>query len=363
MGIPSTWSVFSLILLRALCQEYETSYADYETEEESLPEIPPFVEPQETDHSIFLSNGCAKECYCPHSYPFAMYCDHRKLKVIPDVPSHIHHLYLQFNNIEAITAEPFTNATSLREINLSHNNLRKVGKDAFNKLQHLTRLHLEHNNLEEVPPSLPKTLQILHLGFNKISKIPSNTIRDLINITMLDLCSNRLTDEGIKGKVLSGFKSLIQVNMCNNKLKTMPADLPASLLQLSLENNSITSIPEGYFRKTPNIMSLRVSHNKIKTIPYKTFNLTQLMELNLGYNQLSQTFFVPKNLEHLYLNHNDYKELNITLMCPLLDPDSPNMLTYIRLDHNKLKGPMDYYTYTCFPRMRMIYYGEQQTAV
>lgn len=56
-------------------------------------------------------------------------------------------------------------------------------------------------------------------------------------------------------------------------------------------------------------------------------------------------------------------ELNITLMCPLLDPDSPNMLTYIRLDHNKLKGPMDYHTYTCFPRMRMIYYGEQQTAV
>ncbi|KAK3536517.1 hypothetical protein QTP86_013841 [Hemibagrus guttatus] len=362
MGIPSKWSIFSLILLKAFCQDYETSYTDYDTEEEPWPEIPPLLVPEETDSSLVPSNECAKECYCPSSYPFAMYCDNRELKVIPDVPSHIRHLYVQFNKIEAITAKPFTNATSLREINLSHNNLRKVGKEAFSKLQHLTQLHLEHNNLEEIPPSLPRSLQILHLGFNKISKIPSNTIQDLINITALDLCSNRLTDEGIKGKVLSSFKSLMQINMCNNKLKTMPPDLPASLVQLLLEKNSITSIPEGYFRKTPNIMSLRVSHNRIKTIAYKAFNLSHIMELDLGYNQLSQAFFVPKNLEHLYLNHNDYKELNITLMCPKVDPDSPNMLTYIRIDHNKLRGPVDYYTYVCFPRMRMIYYGEQQTA-
>lgn len=77
---------------------------------------------------IFLSNECAKECYCPRSYPFAMSCDHRELKVIPDVPSHIRHLYIQFNKVDAIAAKPFINATSLREINLSHNNLRKVWK-------------------------------------------------------------------------------------------------------------------------------------------------------------------------------------------------------------------------------------------
>ncbi|KAM9443538.1 osteomodulin [Clarias gariepinus] len=361
MGIPSTWSIFSLILIKVLGQDYEISYAEYETEEESLPEIPLFVVPEESDSYVFPSNECAKECYCPHFNPFAMYCDHRDLKVIPDVPSHVRHLYVQFNTINTITAKSFTNATSLREINLSHNNLRKVGKEAFSKLQHLTKLNLEHNNLVEIPPSLPKTLQILQMGFNKISKISSNLIQDLGNIIALDLCGNRLTDDGIKGKVLSGFKNLLHINMCNNKLKTMPPDLPASLLQLSLENNSITSIPEGYFTKTPNIMSLRVSHNQIKTIPYEAFNLSQLMELNLGYNQLSQAFFVPKKLEHLYLNHNILKELNVTLMCPTLDPDSPNMLTYIRLDHNKLRGPMDYYAFTCFPKISTIFYGEQQT--
>lgn len=122
---------------------------------------------------------------------------------------------------------------------------------------------------------MPKTLQILHLGFNNISKIPSNTIQDLINITVLDLGSNRLTDEGIKGKVLSGFQNIMLINM------TMPHDLPVSLVQLLLEKYSITNIPEGYFRKTPKIMSLRVSHNRIITILYKAFNLSYHMELDL----------------------------------------------------------------------------------
>ncbi|XP_066526795.1 osteomodulin [Hoplias malabaricus] len=358
------WTIFLLVLfteLKVLCQDYESEYEDYDTEQESS--IPSIAGPQETDSTYTVqSYECAKECFCPHSYPFAMYCDHRELKTIPDVPGHVRHLYIQFNEIQAITAKPFSNATSLRDINLSHNKLQSslVKREAFTKLQELIHLNLDHNNLEEIPPSLPKTLQSLHLGFNKISKITADTLRELSNITTLDLCSNRLTDAGVKGKVLSGLKSLVHINMCSNKLRSMPPDLPSSLLQLSVDNNSISSIPEGYFRKTPNILYLRVARNKLKAIPYKVFNLSSLMDLNLGHNQLSKTFFIPKSLEHLYLNHNDYKELNVSLMCPSMDQDRPNMLTYIRIDNNKLRGPVDYHAYTCFPRMRMIFYGEQQ---
>lgn len=103
------------------------------------------------------------------------------------------------------------------------------------------------------------------------------------------------------------MKSLMQINMCNNKLKSMPADLPESIQQISLENNSIASIPEGYFKKTPNLLSLRMPHNKLKSVAYSAFNLSKLMELHLGHNQLSKPFFVSRTLEHLYLNHNDYK--------------------------------------------------------
>lgn len=55
-----------------------------------------------------------------------------------------------------------------------------------------------------------------------------------------------------------------------------------------------------------------------------------------------------------------FADLNISLMCPLLDLGNPNMLTYIRLDNNKLRGPVDYYAYRCFPRLIMIFYGNQR---
>uniref|UniRef100_A0A672NRY0 Osteomodulin n=1 Tax=Sinocyclocheilus grahami TaxID=75366 RepID=A0A672NRY0_SINGR len=244
----------SLLLLSGvlvLSQDYEVDYLDYDTDDSS-PEVP-----QQPDYDALL-----------------MY-------------SHIRHLYIQHNDIEEITSKPFINATSLREINLSYNKIQssKVDKDVFSVLKELIQLHLEHNNLEDR----------LHLGFNKISKIPADATRKLTKLTVLDLCSNRLIDAGIKGKILSGMKSLMQINMCNNKLKSMPADLPESIQA------------EGYFKKTPNLLSLRMPHNKLKSVTYSAFNLSKLMELNLGHNQFSKPFFVPRTLEHLYLNLNDFK--------------------------------------------------------
>ncbi|XP_016362860.1 osteomodulin [Sinocyclocheilus anshuiensis] len=356
-------TILSLLLLSGvlvLSQDYEANYLDYDTND-SLPEDPRLSVPQQPDYDgqLMYSYECASECFCPSSYPFAMYCDHRKLKAVPNIPRHIRHLYIQHNDIEDITSKPFINATSLREINLSYNKLQssKVDKDVFSILKELIQLHLEHNNLEDIPSPLPKTLKSLHLGFNKISKIPADATRKLTKLTVLDLCSNRLTDAGIKGKILSDMKSLMQINMCNNKLKSMPADLPESIQQISLENNSIASIPVGM---TPNLLSLRMPHNKLKSVAYNAFNLSKLMELHLGHNQLFKPFFVPRTLEHLYLNHNDFTDLNLSLMCPSLDLGNPNMLTYIRLDNNKLRGPVDYYAYRCFPRLIMIFYGNQR---
>ncbi|XP_059399532.1 osteomodulin-like [Carassius carassius] len=359
-------TILSLLLLSGvpvLSQDYETNNLDYDTEDSS-PEDPLLSIPQQPDYDgqLMYWYECASECSCPPSYPFAMYCDSRKLTAVPNIPGHIRHLYIQHNDIEEITSKPFINATSLREINLSYNKLQssKLDKDVFSILKELIQLHLEHNNLEDIPSPLPKTLKRLHLGFNKISKIPADATRELTKLTVLDLCSNRLTDAGIKGKILSDMKSLTQINMCNNKLKSMPADLPESIQQISLENNSISSIPAGYFKKTPNLLSLRMPHNKLKSVAYNAFNLSKLMELHLGHNQLFKPFFVPRTLEHLYLNHNDFKDLNISVMCPSLDLANPNMLTYIRLDNNKLTGPVDYYAYRCFPRLVMIFYGIQR---
>lgn len=318
-------------------------------------EVPPFPFPVE----------CAKECFCPPAFPLSMYCDHRMLKTIPNIPSHVQQLYLQNNNIEAVPAGPFTNVTFIREINLSYNQIKfhMIDHGVFAKFSNLVQLHLQHNELEEFPFPLPSSLERLLLGFNKISRLSGNALEGLPNMTMLDLCNNLLDDSVFKEKPFSNMKNLMQLNLCNNKLQTMPPDLPSSLRHLSLENNSISHIPENYFRRLPQIIALRMSHNNLQNIPHNTFNLPNLLELNLGHNKLKQVFYIPRSLQHLYIEGNEIENINVTVMCPTLDPLNINQLTYIRVDQNKLTSPISTYAFFCFPLIRTIYYGEQNVTV
>ncbi|XP_012507281.1 PREDICTED: osteomodulin [Propithecus coquereli] len=307
--------------------------------------------------------GCASECFCPIDFPSSMYCDNRKLKTIPNIPMHIQQLYLQFNEIEAVTTNSFINATYLKEINLSHNKIKsqKIDYGVFAKFSNLLQLHLEHNNLEEFPFPLPKSLERLLLGYNEISTLQTNAMDGLVNLTMLDLCYNRLHDSVLKDKILAKMEKLMQLNLCNNRLESMPPGLPSSLMYLSLENNSISSIPEKYFDKLPKLHALRMSHNKLQDIPYNIFNLSNLIELNVGHNKLKQALYIPRNLEHLYLENNEIEKINVTMMCPSIDLLHLHHLTYLRVDQNKLQEPISSYIFFCFPHLHTIYYGEQRS--
>ncbi|NXG75203.1 OMD protein, partial [Baryphthengus martii] len=362
MGILSQLSIIHLLWAAMVFCQYE----DYDFEDEydesehqhpyyfnpnTQPEVPRFPFPVQ----------CARECFCPPAFPLSMYCDHRKLKTIPNIPSHVQQLYLQNNNIEAVPAGPFVNVTFLREINFSHNKIKfhMIDHGIFAKFSSLVQLHLQHNELEEFPFPLPSSLERLLLGFNKISRLAGNALEGLPNITMLDLCNNLLDDSVLKEKPFSNLKNLMQLNLCNNRLQAMPPDLPSSLMYLSLENNSISYIPENYFNRLPKIIALRMSHNNLQNIPRNTFNLPNLIELNLGHNKLKQVFYIPRSLQHLYIEDNDIEIINVTLMCPSIDPMNINQLTYIRADQNKLTVPLSTYAFFCFPHIRAIYYGEQ----
>ncbi|NWH56436.1 OMD protein, partial [Geococcyx californianus] len=366
MGIMSQLSIIHLLWATLVFGQYEDyDFEDeYEESDHQHPyyfnpnpqaEVPPFPFPVE----------CARECFCPQAFLLSMYCDHRNLKTIPNIPGHVQQLYLQNNNIEAVPAGPFTNVSFLREINLSHNKIKfhMIDQGVFAKLSNLLQLHLQHNEMEEFPFPLPSSLERLFLGFNRISQISENALEGLPNITMLDLCNNFLDDSVLKGKPFSNMKNLMQLNLCNNKLQTMPPDLPLSLMYLSLENNSISYIPENYFNRLPKILALRMSRNNLQNIPPNTFNLPNLLELNLGHNKLKQVFYIPRSLQHLYIEDNNIETINVTLMCPSIDPTNINQLTYIRVDQNKLTAPISTYAFFCFPHLRTIYYGEQHVNV
>ncbi|XP_057256777.1 prolargin [Pezoporus wallicus] len=97
-------------------------------------------------------------------------------KMPPGVPSAIHQLFLDRNNIEDIPSDYFKEFPNLAFIRLNYNQISDKGlpKNSFN-LTNLLVLHLAHNKLTNVPFISPK-LEHLYLNNNSIDKINGTQI-------------------------------------------------------------------------------------------------------------------------------------------------------------------------------------------
>lgn len=255
------------------------------------------------------SPNCNQECECPLLFPSAMYCDNRKLKLVPVVPTGIKYLYLQNNQIEEIKAGVFDNVTEgLRWLVLDNNQITngKIAKGTIDKLTGLEKLFFSYNNLTEpvIPPS--KSLDELKMMHNKMTKFPSGLLTDKENLTSINIQFNQLTSDAIAG-AFKGPKKLLSLDVSHNKLKKLPAGVPASLEILYADYNDIDGVGAGYLSKLPALQYLRISHNKLvdSGLPAGVFNVSSLVELDLSFNKLQSIPEISEQLEQLYLQANE----------------------------------------------------------
>ncbi|KAF7248692.1 Keratocan [Varanus komodoensis] len=312
----------------------------------------------------FHTFECPQECFCPPSFPNALYCDSKGLKEIPAIPARIWYLYLQNNLIETVPAKPFVNATQLKWINLNNNKITSNGieKAVFSNMKSLLYLFLEDNELDEVPAPLPMSLEQLRLARNKIGTIPARAFNNLENLTMLDLHQNKLLDSTFSSDTFQGLNSLVQLNIARNSLTKMPPILPANVMQLFLDNNSIEAIPANYFDAMLKLIFLRLNNNKLtdEGLPNKVFNISSLLDLQLSYNELTRIPAITAHLEHLHLDNNRINSVNSTQICPIPIPGEHvyerNLprLRYLRLDGNEIKPPIPFDLMLCFRLLQAV---------
>ncbi|XP_042259496.1 lumican [Thunnus maccoyii] len=318
---PLRVPLLAVMVSLALCQYYDYDYQPYNLLGPSGP-------------------NCNQECECPINFPSAMYCDSRKLKFVPIVPTGIKYLYLQNNQIEEIKAGVFDNVTAdLRWLVLDNNQITnaKVAKGTIDKLTGLEKLFFSYNNLTEpvIPPS--KSLDELKLMHNQMNKFPSGLLNDKENLTSINVQFNELTSESISG-AFKGPKKLLSLDVSHNKLKKLPAGIPSSLEILYADYNDIDSIGAGYLSKLPSLQYLRISHNKLvdSGIPSGVFNVSSLVELDLSFNKLQSIPEINEQLEQLYLQANEITKFDLASFCKFIGPVHYSRLKHLRLDANNI---------------------------
>ncbi|XP_010885686.2 lumican [Esox lucius] len=318
---PLRVPILALLVSLTVGQYYDYDYQPYAQQSASSP-------------------NCAQECECPINFPTAMYCDSRKLKFVPIVPSGIKYLYLQNNLITEIKAGVFDNVTEdLRWLVLDQNQITsdKVAKGSIDKLTGLQKFFFSHNNLTEaiIPPS--KSLDELKMTNNQLSKFHKASLSGMKNLTSVHLQHNKLTSESLNG-VFKGLNSVLFIEVTNNKLKKLPSGMPSSLETFYADHNDISSISAGDLKELPKLAYLRLAYNKLTDagISAGVFNVTNLVELDLSYNKLKSIPEINEQLEHLYLQVNQINKFDLGSICKFSGPLNYSRLKHLRLDGNNI---------------------------
>eukprot|EP00873_Tetraselmis_striata_P046045 jgi/Tetstr1/466309/TSEL_010842.t2 len=132
---------------------------------------------------------------------------------------------------------------------------------------------------------------------------------------------------------LHSMPNLVSLNLARNKIKSVPASIAAlsALTSLSLDRNGLPALPDVIGSRTT-LTYLDVSHNELQWLPESFARLVQLRTLNINNNMFSH---VPSSvaqmadLVELNASHNKVTGIPATI-------SGLHKLAILRLDHNLL---------------------------
>ncbi|KAM8824243.1 volume-regulated anion channel subunit LRRC8D [Synchiropus picturatus] len=154
----------------------------------------------------------------------------------------------------------------LRALKLQRNNLSSLeGLVVLSHLQRLSSLRLAFNNIQAIPPCVAalQGLELLDLSNNQLKNLPSSLFK---------------------------LRGLRRLYLSNNMLRRLPADVTALTLlsELDLSGNLLESLPPQMFRSCPELCTLNVAHNSLKSLPLEIASSGQLCKLDLRFNSLQE---------------------------------------------------------------------------
>lgn len=219
----------------------------------------------------------------------------------------------------------------LQQLHLQHNNITELSSESLSGLNSLRVLNISYNHLETLPDSLfagSIQLREIHLQNNELFELPRGIFHRLEQLLVLDLSRNQLTSHHIDNGTFGGLIRLIVLNLAHNALTRIDSQTFKELyfLQiLDLKNNSIGHIEENSFLPLYNLHTLNLAENRLHTLDNKLFNgLYVLSKLTLNNNLIS---VIETNV---FKNCSDLKELDLSSNQLTEVPDALQDLSVLR---------------------------------
>ncbi len=224
------------------------------------------------------------------------------------------HIFGEFRDLD-FPSKPFEKFSNLKALYIAANNMEVLNFGMLDGLKTINVLYMPGNKItkiiaNKVSSSSLACLKHLNLSANRLKKIESNVLCNLVNLINLDISDNFIED--FSG-ALRGLSKLVTLDLSSNNIKTISgeefSDL-GNLEDLNLSGNKLRAISDTMFAHLCNARKINVSRNKLKKVDDRAFdNTIKLRELDLSDNKLEtisvQTIEKLDSLEKVNLDDND----------------------------------------------------------
>ena len=262
-------------------------------------------------------------------------------------------LMLSNNLIQTLPAS-MSDMFNLEILNLSGNKIRELPKELGN-FKKLRKLNVAQNQIQSIHCQFePGNLEFIDLSKNQISSLGIVSSTFIIRISYLTYILEYIVylPKQETNIFINNLAFLIIVNECFfhlSKLKILDLgynklesffEFPGSddLENVVLSYNRINSL--GNLSRCPQIKTLDLKNNKLKTVPDEIFNLESIKLLDVSNNDISKVPYelgLMKSLGKIFLEGNAIRSIRHDIMTG----PTEKLKTYLksRINYSEIKKP------------------------
>ncbi|KAL4937399.1 hypothetical protein BDV06DRAFT_203002 [Aspergillus oleicola] len=235
----------------------------------------------------------------------------------------VHTLNLSNNKLNMDNIQVVLEMAALRDLKLAKNNLEGPFLQDVGRLSSLEVLDLHENSLTSLPETLAdlKSLRVLNVGHNQLISLPFEilcnlplkeiiapknklqgalipaSVQRLDALQNLDIVGNAL--QKISENETLELPNLQTLAISMNRIKSLP-DVSSwqTLLTLSAEDNSISELPSG-FTELKNVKNVDLTGNDITKLDERVGFMDNLFTFRIANNPLRERKFLNMTVEDM----------------------------------------------------------------